>query len=132
MRLDIAGYGERRRAALTIYASNLAAKVLAGGGEIMLEPMNAADRKVVHDAVTEISNVRSFSEGEDPHRAVVLAPEEGYTPPAAEDAESDVDAAVDAVEDVSATTGDDSTEIADHGDDEFEAETDPEASDGED
>jgi spoIIIJ-associated protein len=84
MRLDIAGYGERRRAALTIYAGNLAEKVLADGGEIMLEPMNAADRKVVHDAVSEISGVRSYSEGEDPHRAVVIAPEEGYTPPAVE------------------------------------------------
>ena len=94
MRLDIAGYGERRRAALTIYAGNLAEKVLADGGEIMLEPMNAADRKVVHDAVADISGVRSYSEGEDPHRAVVIAPEEGYTPPAVE--------SVDQAEDVSA------------------------------
>lgn len=39
----------------------------------MLEPMNAADRKVVHDAIAEIDNVRSYSEGEDPRRAVVIA-----------------------------------------------------------
>ena len=88
MRLDIAGYGERRRAALKIYASNLAEKVLAEGGEVMLEPMNAADRKVVHDAVAEIAGVRSYSEGEDPHRAVVIAPEDGYRPPEVERVES--------------------------------------------
>jgi spoIIIJ-associated protein len=35
--------------------------------------MNAADRKVLHDAVAEIDGVRSFSEGEEPRRAVVLA-----------------------------------------------------------
>ena len=92
MRLDIAGYGERRRAALTIYAGNLAERVLADGGEVMLEPMNAADRKVVHDAVADIAGVRSFSEGEDPHRAVVLAPAEGATPPSATDDSDAADA----------------------------------------
>jgi spoIIIJ-associated protein len=73
LRLDIAGYGERRREGLRIYAGRLAAKVLEEGGEVMLEPMNAADRKVVHDAVAEIAGVRSFSEGEDPERSVVIA-----------------------------------------------------------
>jgi spoIIIJ-associated protein len=73
MRLDIGGYNERRRQALKIYAGKLAEKLIAEGGEIMLEPMNAADRKVVHDAIAEIDGIRSFSEGEDPDRAVVLA-----------------------------------------------------------
>lgn len=73
MRLDIAGYAERRREALTIYAGKLADRVLEEGSEIMLEPMNPADRKVVHDAVAAIEGVRSYSEGEDPHRAVVIA-----------------------------------------------------------
>ena len=75
MRLDIAGYSERRRAALKIYTNKLAAKLVAEGGEVMLEPMNPADRKVVHDAVAEIDGVRSFSEGEDPNRSVVVAAE---------------------------------------------------------
>jgi spoIIIJ-associated protein len=39
----------------------------------MLEPMNAADRKAVHDAAAEIEGIRSYSEGEDPNRAVVIA-----------------------------------------------------------
>jgi spoIIIJ-associated protein len=73
MRLDIAGYAARRREALQIYTGNLAAKVVEDGGEIMLEPMNAADRKAVHDAAAEIEGVRSYSEGEDPNRAVVIA-----------------------------------------------------------
>lgn len=73
LRLDIAGYGERRREALRIYAARLATKVLEEGGEVMLEPMNAADRKVVHDAVAEIQGVRTFSEGEEPDRSVVIA-----------------------------------------------------------
>ncbi|NNC74144.1 MAG: hypothetical protein HKN93_01405 [Acidimicrobiia bacterium] len=80
MRIDIAGYGERRRAALKIYAGKLADELLEHGGEVMLEPMNAADRKVVHDAAADIDGIRSFSEGEDPNRSVVLSLEEGVAP----------------------------------------------------
>ena len=76
MRLDIAGYAARRREALKIYASRLAETVKEDGREAMLEPMNAADRKVVHDAIGEIDGVRSFSEGEEPNRSVVVAPED--------------------------------------------------------
>jgi spoIIIJ-associated protein len=75
IRLDIAGYGSRRREALQIYAKRLAEQVLEEGGEIMLEPMNPADRKVVHDAINEIDGVRTYSEGEEPRRSVVVAPE---------------------------------------------------------
>lgn len=73
MRIDIAGYRARRREALKIYTAKLAAQVIEEQDEAMLEPMNAADRKVVHDAVAEIDGVRSFSEGDEPRRAVVIA-----------------------------------------------------------
>ena len=73
MRIDIAGYGARRREALTIYTGKLVEQLLENGGEVMLEPMNAADRKVVHDAAAEIGGVRTYSEGEEPRRAVVIA-----------------------------------------------------------
>jgi spoIIIJ-associated protein len=73
MRIDIAGYAERRREALKIYTAKLATQIIEDENEIMLEPMNAADRKVIHDAVAEIDKVRSYSEGEDPRRAVVIA-----------------------------------------------------------
>lgn len=73
VRIDIAGYAERRRQALSIYAAQLIDQVLGEGGEIMLEPMSAADRKVIHDAVAEREGVRSYSEGEPPRRYVVIA-----------------------------------------------------------
>lgn len=73
IRLDIAGYTARRREALRIYTGRLVEKVLEKGGEIMLEPMNAADRKVVHDAAADLGGVRTFSEGEEPRRSVVIA-----------------------------------------------------------
>ena len=73
MRIDIAGYGARRREALTIYTSKLVEQLRENGGEMMLEPMNAADRKVVHDAAGAFEGVRTYSEGEEPRRAVVIA-----------------------------------------------------------
>lgn len=73
LRLDIAGYGRRRREALAIYAAGLVEQVSAEGGELMLEPMNAADRKVIHDTVSQHANVESFSEGQAPQRYVVIA-----------------------------------------------------------
>ena len=73
IRLDIGGYTERRREALRIYTARLVEKVTEEGGEVMLEPMNAADRKVVHDAAADLGGVRTFSEGEEPRRSVVIA-----------------------------------------------------------
>lgn len=73
LRLDIAGYGERRRQALSIYADQLIDQLLEEGGEIMLEPMSPADRKVIHDAAAARPGVTSYSEGEPPRRYVVLS-----------------------------------------------------------
>ena len=76
IRLDIAGYAERRREALKIYAQRLGQQVLDEGGEVMVEPMNAAERKVIHDTIGEMEGVRTYSEGEEPRRSVVIAAED--------------------------------------------------------
>ena len=75
LRLDVAGYAERRRQALSIYANQLLDQVTQEGGEVMLEPMSAADRKVIHDAVAQREGVRSYSEGQAPQRYVVISAE---------------------------------------------------------
>ena len=77
LRLDIGGYTARRREALRVYAGRLVEQVREDGEEVMLEPMNPADRKVVHDAVAEADGVRSYSEGEEPRRSVVISPAPG-------------------------------------------------------
>jgi spoIIIJ-associated protein len=77
LRLDIAGYAERRRKALSIYAEQLIEQLKSEGGEIMLEPMSPADRKVIHDVASEYPGVSSYSEGEAPKRYVVLSVVDG-------------------------------------------------------
>lgn len=72
--VDVAQYRERRVAALGRFAQQVAEEVVGSGEERALEPMSAADRKAVHDALTDYANVITRSEGEEPRRFVVVAP----------------------------------------------------------
>jgi spoIIIJ-associated protein len=75
VRLDVSGYRQRRREALERFATTVAEDVKSSGTQRALEPMNAADRKVVHDTVNEIDGVSTVSEGEDQRRRVVIIPD---------------------------------------------------------
>ena len=72
--VDVAGYRERRKAALVKFTSEQAKRVLESGEALALEPMGSADRKLVHDAAADIEGIASSSAGEDPRRHVVLSP----------------------------------------------------------
>jgi spoIIIJ-associated protein len=72
--VDVAGYREKRSAALKRFSTQIAEEVIASGQEKALESMSPADRKAVHDAVNEIAGVATRSEGEDPNRYIVIAP----------------------------------------------------------
>jgi len=74
LRIDVAGYRERRRAALEKFAVAVAHEVRESGRTKALEPMASADRKIVHDAIHEIDGVGSHSDGEEPRRRVVITP----------------------------------------------------------
>jgi spoIIIJ-associated protein len=74
--VDVGGYRQKRTQALVRFAQQVAANVQQSGARTVLEPMTAADRKVVHDAITEMDGVSTMSEGEEPHRRVVVLPAE--------------------------------------------------------
>jgi spoIIIJ-associated protein len=71
--VDIASYREKRREALSRFALKVANDVLASGQPRVLEPMNSADRKIVHDTLVDIAGIATRSQGQDPHRRVVVA-----------------------------------------------------------
>ena len=73
LRVDVAGYREKRREALSRFALKVAADVKTSGQARALEPMNSADRKIVHDALVESEGISTRSEGTDPFRRVVVA-----------------------------------------------------------
>ena len=74
LRVDVAGYREKRRVALERFAASVAEQVKETGVARALDPMPSADRKVVHDALGAIDGVTSRSEGEDPYRRIVVVP----------------------------------------------------------
>ncbi len=74
VRLEVGGYRRRRQDALENFARRVAEEVVTTGTPRILEPMNSADRKIVHDALVEIPGVDTASEGEEPRRRVVVRP----------------------------------------------------------
>ena len=53
LRVDIGGYRQRRKEALDRFALQMADEVKQSGVARVLEPMSSADRKIVHDALSE-------------------------------------------------------------------------------
>jgi spoIIIJ-associated protein len=74
LRVDIGGYRQRRKEALDRFALQMADEVKQSGVARVLEPMSSADRKIVHDALSEVDGIATRSEGDDPYRRVVITP----------------------------------------------------------
>lgn len=74
LRIDVAGYRERREAALAAFARDVAEQVRTSGSPRSLEAMSSSDRKVVHDVLNDEDGVSSRSVGEDPDRRIIVDP----------------------------------------------------------
>jgi spoIIIJ-associated protein len=72
--VDAAGYRERRRETLEARADRAAEQALSGNHSVEMDPMSAQERRVVHERLKERSGIETFSEGDEPHRCVVVAP----------------------------------------------------------
>jgi spoIIIJ-associated protein len=73
LRVDVGGYRQRRKDALGRFALKVANDVLESGTPRILEPMNSADRKIVHDTLANTDGIVTHSEGDDPFRRVVVS-----------------------------------------------------------
>ena len=71
--LDVGGFRARRRSELAELGQSVAAEVARTGEPKKLAPMSPFERKIIHDAVA-VAGLRSESEGEEPHRRVVVFP----------------------------------------------------------
>ncbi len=72
--VDVEDYKRRQRDRLEDRAREIADRVATTGREEELDPMNAFERKLVHDIVASVRGVTSESRGEDPDRRVVISP----------------------------------------------------------
>ncbi len=70
--VDIAGYKKGRAETLAAKAKTAAEEVASTGKSQEIGPLNAAERRVVHMAISEVEGVESGSTGMDPHRRVVI------------------------------------------------------------
>ena len=76
--IDTEGYRERREQTLVDLAHQVAAKVKRTRQDVVLAPMSAKDRRVIHLALQSDDTVSTFSQGEGDMRRVVIARQNNY------------------------------------------------------
>ena len=70
--IDIENYRQRRVDTLTVLAKKIASQVKRTQQKVMLEPMSPHERKIIHMALQDDRRIVTNSEGEEPHRYVVI------------------------------------------------------------
>jgi spoIIIJ-associated protein len=71
--LDAEQFRERRRQTLEALAERMAMRALRTHKEIVLEPMTSQERKIIHARLQGNPNVKTFSQGDEPNRRIVIA-----------------------------------------------------------
>ena len=75
--LDVGNYREKRKDTLEALGRKMAYRAVKTGRNASLEPMNPYERRIIHTAVQEVEGAKSWSEGADQARHVVIGPEGG-------------------------------------------------------
>ena len=70
--LDIEGYRKKREETLRALARRMAAKALRNKRSVMLEPMSAYERRIIHSEIQNIDGVSTNSIGSDNNRKIVI------------------------------------------------------------
>ena len=78
--LDVGNYREKRKETLEALGKKMAARAVKTGRNSSLEPMNPYERRIIHTAVQTVAGAKSWSEGVDQGRHVVIGPEGGERP----------------------------------------------------
>lgn len=78
--LDVGSFREKRKETLENLGKKMAIRAVKTGRNASLEPMNPYERRIIHTAVQEIEGAKSWSEGEDLARHVVVGPVDGERP----------------------------------------------------
>lgn len=70
--LDAGNYREKREETLRSLASKMAEKARSTNKSVKLEPMNPYERRIIHSALQKKSGIKTFSEGREPFRRIVI------------------------------------------------------------
>lgn len=71
--LDIEGYKAKREKTLEDLAEKVAKTVIKTRKPVKLEPMQAYERKIIHSKLQENPKIETISEGQEPHRRIVIS-----------------------------------------------------------
>lgn len=74
VKIDTFEYRKKRKEALETLANNIVKKVRTTNKVVKLEPMNSYERKIIHNSLKNYTDIKSFSEGKEPFRYVVIIP----------------------------------------------------------
>jgi spoIIIJ-associated protein len=74
--VDVEGHRDRRERQLRQLARRMAEQVIKSGRKLTMEPMPAAERRIIHMELREHPAVTTQSTGEEPHRKIVILPKE--------------------------------------------------------
>ena len=72
--LDVGGYRRHRERIIEGLADRAASKALRYGKDVAMEPMNPAERRMVHSYLQKVEGVTTHSEGEESNRRVIVSP----------------------------------------------------------
>ncbi len=72
--VDCENYREKREETLKRLANKLAEKAVRTGRKLSLEPMTPYERRVIHSALADSTEVKTQSEGKEPNRYIVVIP----------------------------------------------------------
>ena len=73
--LDVEDYREKQQRRLEFMAKKIAKEVVKTKVEAHLDPMNAYDRRIIHNILSDFKGVSTISEGEEPNRHIIIKPE---------------------------------------------------------
>ena len=73
VRIDTEDYRAKREEALINLANGMAKRVLRTRKEIILEPMKAYERRIIHTALQGYNKIKTYSIGDEPNRKIIVA-----------------------------------------------------------
>ncbi|MFS1664074.1 RNA-binding cell elongation regulator Jag/EloR [Streptococcus sp. zg-JUN1979] len=71
--VNVHDYVEQRTETLIEFSKKIAHRVLETGEDFIMDPMTNSERKIVHKAIAHVDGVKSYSQGNDPNRYVVVS-----------------------------------------------------------
>lgn len=77
--INIGDYRQKRENTLRALAKKNAERVKKYGRNVVLDPMNPFERRIIHTTIQEIEGVESHSVGSDENRKVIITPVGGET-----------------------------------------------------